>query len=252
MLRASTDNTLSLTAKDSTYTFTYFNFHGHGGCTRALLCYSGASWEAKVQGFEDWLAVKPTLPFGTLPLLTEKTASGEEIHIAESVAMERYLAKKYGLAGSTLWEETLVDMFYNQAAFLNLKFVEKVIFPVPEESRGKSFEDFVQNTLPTWVNHCEQHLARNGNKGCFVGDNVTLADIKTSAVLDIMISLKASQSFLNPDKTPCLFALKKRVDTHPSYALYRKSEGYKAVDAQSQAAASGILELDFAKSHIFA
>ncbi|KAF9977272.1 Glutathione S-transferase S1 [Actinomortierella ambigua] len=213
---------------------------------------ASAPWEAKVQGFENWLQVKPTLPFGTLPILTEKMANGDEVHIAESVAMERYLAKKYGLAGSTLWEETMVDMFYNQAAFINFKLLEKVIFAVPEESHLQAFENFMDKTLPDWVNRCEQHLARNGNKGCFVGDKVTLADIKTSTVLDIMISLASSEPFLNPNKTPCLFALKKRVDTHPSYAFYRKSPDYRSIDAQSQAAAPGVLRLDFDRSHIYA
>ncbi|KAF9162747.1 Glutathione S-transferase S1 [Actinomortierella ambigua] len=231
ILRPYHDNTASLQAKDSTYTLHYFGFHGLGACPRALLCFGGAKWTNKSQAIETWPEVKPTLPFNTLPNLIETTATGEVIVIPESAAMERYLGKKFGLMGDTFWEETLVDVYYNLAVVANFKFVEK--------------------TLPNWITCCERHLEASGNTGHFVSDKFTLADIKTAVVMDTMLALDTAH-LLNATASPCLWKLKKAVDSFPAYHAWRKSAEYQSFDDATQTPLSKMMPYDISKSRVFA
>ncbi|KAF9361658.1 hypothetical protein BGX26_000610 [Mortierella sp. AD094] len=115
--------------KDVSYSLFYFNFHGLGACPRALLCFGNATWTNKIQSMSDWPKVKPTTPFGTLPILYEtEISTGSTIEIPESGAIERYLARKFSLLGDTPREQTLNDIFYAQAVMLNTKFVAKVVW----------------------------------------------------------------------------------------------------------------------------
>ncbi|KAF9995585.1 hypothetical protein BGZ80_006238 [Entomortierella chlamydospora] len=242
---------LSNDKKDSKFSVLYFSFHGLGACPRALLSIGGAQWDNKIQSKEDWPQIKGTTPLGTLPILLETSLStGETIEIPESGAIERYLARKFGLLGDTVREQTLNDVFYAQAVMLNTKFAEKVV--AFEEIRKKALDQFLETTLPDWIKLCEKHLAGNGNTGHFVDNkaSLTLADIKTAVILDTFLGLE-SEKVLNPTASPGLWKLKETVDTHPGYATWRKSEGFKNIDKDTQATAGAIVPFDVSKAHIF-
>ncbi|KAG0370946.1 hypothetical protein BGZ54_002445 [Gamsiella multidivaricata] len=134
ILAPSTSNSLSYdNGSDTSYTLFYFNFHGLGACLRALLCLGNASWTNKIQAMSDWPQVKPTTPFGTLPILYEvNITTRESIEIPESGAIERHLGRKFKLMGDTPKELTLNDVFYTQAVMLNTKFVAKVVWTFAE------------------------------------------------------------------------------------------------------------------------
>ncbi|KAF9113451.1 hypothetical protein BGX27_001565 [Mortierella sp. AM989] len=250
ILPSSTSNILSNNKKDSKFTVHYFNFHGLGVCPRALLCIGEALWDNKIQTMADWPQTKETIPLGTLPVLLETNLStGEAIAIPESGAIERYLAGKFGLLGDNVREQTLNDIFYAQAVMLNTKFVEKTVWTF-EEVRQKALDQFLETTLPNWIKVCEKQLAENGNTGHFVGNKFTLADIKTAVIMDTFLALE-SEKVLNPTFCPRLWKLKETVDSHPTYATWRKSEEYKSIDKETQAGMPPIMNLDFSKAHIF-
>ncbi|KAG0234595.1 hypothetical protein BGW41_001108, partial [Actinomortierella wolfii] len=204
----------------------------------------------KYQDPETWAEVKPTLPFNTLPILTETTAAGDEIVVPESTAIERYLAKKFGLMGDTFWEETLVDVYYNQALTLQLKFAEKIVWTL-DDARERLLQAFLEKTLPDWIACCERHLKASGNTGHFVGSKFTLADIKTAVVMDSMLALDSAH-LLNATASPCLWKLKKAVDTFPAYQAWRQSAEFKALDEATQTPVSKKMPFDLSKSRVFA
>lgn len=57
----------------------------------------GQSFEDKRLTFEEWPEVKQTFPFEQIPVL-EVTENSKTYQIAQSHAIERYLAKKLNLA----------------------------------------------------------------------------------------------------------------------------------------------------------
>ncbi|KAF9306559.1 hypothetical protein BGZ74_005134 [Mortierella antarctica] len=249
ILPASTHSNLNFN-QDSKFVLHYFNYHGLGATIRALLCFGEVLWENQIQPFPEWMETKPTTPFGCIPILKETVIStGEEFAIPESQAIERYLGRKFGLMGDTPREQTLNDIFYAQATVLWVKYTETVLFNF-DDVREKALGLFMHR-LASWVESCEAHLKENGNTGHFVDNKTTLADIRTAALLDIMMALD-TDLVLSATASPGLWKLKQTIDTHPTYAAWRRSPGFESIDQLSEASIAPMrIPLRMAKAHIF-
>ncbi|XP_009947241.1 PREDICTED: hematopoietic prostaglandin D synthase [Leptosomus discolor] len=86
------------------YKLTYFNLRGRAEISRYLFAYSGKKYEDHRIEAADWPKIKPTIPFGKIPILE---VDGVTIH--QSLAIARYLARESGLAGQTPVEQALAD-----------------------------------------------------------------------------------------------------------------------------------------------
>ncbi|XP_034626958.1 hematopoietic prostaglandin D synthase isoform X2 [Trachemys scripta elegans] len=86
------------------YKLMYFNLRGRAEIIRYLFAYSGIKYEDHRIEQVDWPKIKPTIPFGKIPILE---VDGVTLH--QSLAIARYLAKETGLAGQTPLEQALVD-----------------------------------------------------------------------------------------------------------------------------------------------
>ncbi|KAL6736813.1 hypothetical protein Aduo_007120 [Ancylostoma duodenale] len=86
------------------YKLTYFNGRGLGECARQLFALADQQYEDVRVTHEEFSKIKPKLPFGQMPVLE---VYGQEL--AQSNAINRYLGRKFGFAGKTLFEEALVD-----------------------------------------------------------------------------------------------------------------------------------------------
>ena len=71
---------------------TYFPLRGRAEAIRLVLEYVGATYEDKKVSFEEWGAIKPTLPFGQIPFYED-----EDVKIPQSMAIVRHLGRKYSL-----------------------------------------------------------------------------------------------------------------------------------------------------------
>merc|ERR1739842_59914 len=83
---------------------TYFNGRGRGETARLILAYAGKEYEDRRVSFEDMPSLKPSLPFGQLPVLE---VDGDMI--GQSMAIARFLANQYGIAGSSNLVKAQVD-----------------------------------------------------------------------------------------------------------------------------------------------
>ncbi|VDK20391.1 unnamed protein product [Anisakis simplex] len=92
-----------------TYKLTYFDIRGLGEGARLIFHQAGVQFEDHRVKKEDWPALKPTTPFGQMPLLD---VDGDVI--AQSAAIYRYLGRQFGLAGKTPMEEAQVDSIYDE------------------------------------------------------------------------------------------------------------------------------------------
>uniref|UniRef100_A0A914ECI8 glutathione transferase n=1 Tax=Acrobeloides nanus TaxID=290746 RepID=A0A914ECI8_9BILA len=87
------------------YKLTYFDCRALGECARLLFHYADVSFEDDVVPEDHtWPEKKPSFPYGKLPVLY---IDGQPL--AESNAINRYLAKQFGLAGKDHWETAQLD-----------------------------------------------------------------------------------------------------------------------------------------------
>jgi len=163
----------------STYKLTYFDLHAVGEGARFLFAFAGQKYEDNRIKFdvanigkpefkhsEEWVALKPSTPFGKLPILE---VDGEVI--SQSKSIERFLAHRFGLGGSDEIQSAKVDSVIDQLNDV-CNAMMKAHFAGGEEKSS-----FFANTLPGDLAVLEAFAAKNG-QDAFVGDNITWADIK--------------------------------------------------------------------------
>ncbi|KAK6024788.1 glutathione S-transferase protein [Ostertagia ostertagi] len=91
------------------YKLIYFNGRGAGEIIRQLFVIAGQDFEDKRLTIEEWPKYKSEMPFNQVPVLE---VDGKQL--PQSFAIVRYLARQFGYAGKTPWEEAIVDMIGDQ------------------------------------------------------------------------------------------------------------------------------------------
>lgn len=91
------------------YKLVYFNLRGRAEIARIILAVGGQEYEDFRFEREQWPEFKPSTPFGQVPVL-EVTEGGKTVKIAQSLAIARFLARKFNLDGKTDIEKGEVDM----------------------------------------------------------------------------------------------------------------------------------------------
>ncbi|KYO38018.1 hematopoietic prostaglandin D synthase isoform A [Alligator mississippiensis] len=189
----------------SHYKLTYFNLRGRGEIIRYLFAYSGIKYEDYRIEWADWSSIKPTIPFGKVPILE---IDGVIIH--QSLAIARYLAKENGVAGKTPLEQALVDAIVDTIDdFMSmLPWAEK-----DHDVKQRVFDDLLTNTAPGLLQDLEKFL---GNKNWLVGESVTWADFYWDVCSTTLLSLKSDLE----DSNPNIWVLKRRVQALPAIAAW--------------------------------
>ncbi|XP_052575137.1 hematopoietic prostaglandin D synthase isoform X2 [Peromyscus californicus insignis] len=86
------------------YKLIYFNMRGRAEIIRYIFAYLDIKYEDHRIEQADWPKIKPTLPFGKIPVLE---VGGLTLH--QSLAIARYLTKNTDLAGKTELEQCQAD-----------------------------------------------------------------------------------------------------------------------------------------------
>jgi glutathione S-transferase len=155
---------------------TYFEAYGRVETPRILLAMAGKDFEdlrypisfgtpgdfstIKREEFDaDQSAGKFDYAMNMIPVIE----SGD-FKLPQSKAIERYLAKKLGMMGSTLEEEGWVDALNEHVGDISAAY-----------GRKESEETWFKETLPSYMKKLEAALP--GTLGFAVGDKVSLADV---------------------------------------------------------------------------
>merc|ERR1712055_384876 len=168
---------------------TYFDLRARAEPCRLLLAYGGLQYKDERipppwDPASTWATVKPTTPFGQLPLLKW----GDEV-ICQSMACARFVAREVGLAGNTSMESAQVDEIIDVIQDLINAGVK--LFFAKDEAGMKTHGEV---TVPTALGQLEKKLVSRGGQ-FFVGNNFTWADLHTFMYISDLPSKDVLNSF---------------------------------------------------------
>ncbi|XP_071479930.1 S-crystallin SL11-like [Diadema antillarum] len=167
------------------YKLMYFNVRGRGEGIRLLFAQAGVDYEdCRLTGeeFRDMKTDPERLPLGQLPVLIVDNNPP----IPQSSAIERYLAREFGMYGKNTLEtiridvvcETVLDLFNG-----TIKFA----FEKDEATKAKKKQDFMETDSVNAMKALSKGLQYNNQgKGYFVGTTMTLADIRAFVFFEIV------------------------------------------------------------------
>ncbi|KAG0296230.1 hypothetical protein BGZ98_001059, partial [Dissophora globulifera] len=107
-----------------------------------------------------------------------------------------------------------------------------------DEEKATVLNTFLTKSLPTWSNIQEAHLKSNNRNGHYVGNRTTLADIRTTTMLDALTKIIGAdrvKSVINETNTPGIHKVVTNVQSNPSYAAWINSDEYKKLDSNTTA-----------------
>jgi glutathione S-transferase/predicted transcriptional regulator len=192
----------------------YFNARGRAELARLMLAEADIKYTDERYDGKKFGEVKNTMPFGQVPVLEVGN-----VKIAQSGAINRYVAKLTGLYGKNNEESSKIDMVYQSLADdLAGAFGAAFYAKDPKEKETKT-EAFWAATVPHWAGLLEKQLAsNNGGTGYFVGSSATLADFAAYDLFARFLVLKPE--CLNA--APLLHQLVTRISNRPAVAHWVK------------------------------
>ncbi|KAF8940349.1 hypothetical protein EDD21DRAFT_361464 [Dissophora ornata] len=219
----------SIYKQDSTFKLKYFKLHGVAATVRMILATAGVEWECVFPN--DWANVeKKEAIFGVLPVLYETTSAGQTIEVPESEAIENYLSKKFHLYGEhdDAFDEMKVRAFSSSIQALISYYFLRVAVVRDAAYKAVMLERFLTEAMPSFAATHERHLEANGRNGHYVGDKLSLADIKLSLALNMILAVTGDK-FVSKEKTPAMWAVWEKVNVIPSLVEWEKTESYQAI-----------------------
>ncbi|CAI5441902.1 unnamed protein product [Caenorhabditis angaria] len=197
------------------YKLTYFDTRGLAEASRQVFHLAGVKFEDVRIPFGDpsWEKLKKKTPFGQIPVL-----SVDGFEIPQSMAILRYLSRKFGFAGKTPEEEAWVDAIVDQFKDYIVSF-RQLIVAVREkksvdeiEKIRKEISDPAKESYFKILNG----ILTKSKSGFLVGDSVTFADL---VVADNLVTLEKNGEF-NRSEQPKLTALLEKVHNLPKLKKY--------------------------------
>ncbi|RCN48923.1 glutathione S-transferase protein [Ancylostoma caninum] len=199
------------------YKLTYFDGRGAAEIIRQVFVLAGQDYEDVRLSHEEWPKHKAQMPFGQMPVLE---VDGKQL--AQSLAIVRFIARKFGFAGKCLFEEALVDSIADQ----HKDFINE-IRPFLRVSMGFEQGDLEKLAKEIYLPAREKFFGfmtkflKESKSGYLVGDSLTFADLylaetsselakKIPATYDGFPEVKA-----HAEKVRSNPALKKWIETRP-------------------------------------
>lgn len=148
---------------------TYFDMAVSRGeeCRLALTC-AGVEFEDVRLTREQWLALKPSTPYGSLPTLEIDGAV-----LAHSNAILVYIGRRWGLHPTDALEAARHEAVMCHVEDLRLT-TRPILHIQGEEERRAARQKMCEGLLPTWASFAEKQI-----KGPFFGgDTLQVADLK--------------------------------------------------------------------------
>ncbi|KAF9995409.1 Glutathione S-transferase S1 [Entomortierella chlamydospora] len=226
---SSDENARILADPNVSYRLLYWDVASVAASARDMLAYGKVKWANQLPVGNEWQEQKIPTPFGVMPVLNVISPDGKEVFLAESVVIDHYLAKRFGLLGDNEWEEFTIKGLYNNIHYLRERSFMNVTWTY-EDKRKVALERFMNVTLPEFIANHQFHLKANGSNGHYVGNKHSLADIHLVNIMDHFSHLPTGATILAEfEKSEELMKVKKVVEQNPEIAAWRATEECKAL-----------------------
>nr|P46429.1 RecName: Full=Glutathione S-transferase 2; AltName: Full=GST class-sigma [Manduca sexta]AAA92881.1 glutathione S-transferase [Manduca sexta] len=157
-----------------------FHYFGAKGWARPtmLLAYGGQEFEDHRVEYEQWPEFKPNTPFGQMPVLE---IDGKKY--AQSLAISRYLGRKYGLAGNDIEEDFEIDQIVD---FVNDIRASAASVEYEQDAANKEVkhEENMKNKYPFQLNKLSEIITKNN--GFLALGRLTWADFVFVGMFDYL------------------------------------------------------------------
>ena len=167
-------------ARTTQYKLTYFNLRALAETSRYLFALAHQPYEdyryptapagsTARPGFDE---IKESLPFGQVPILQVGGEDGPVI--AQSKAIERFLARRFGLMGGNDIEAALVDSIGE--ALVDCLAAYRKVQDSPANKAG--YWNGAFHTTLRYINRLANQHSRSADRNTLVGSGITLADAR--------------------------------------------------------------------------
>jgi len=168
------------------YELKYFNLRGRGEQIRLLFAYAKVPYTDTGIEFKDWPAVKPTLPFGQLPVLIE--TKGADTHvIPQSQAILRHLGRTLNLYGKNESEMTQADIVADSILDFRATWGPAAGAPGRWLADQKAVDEFFDQKMPGIAKTMEKFVNAHG---FLVSDAPTFADFAGFELFDNLTTVR--------------------------------------------------------------
>ncbi|KAF9541406.1 hypothetical protein EC957_003082 [Mortierella hygrophila] len=190
-------------AKPASYRLLYFLVLSNGATGCGLLACGGVNWSHAVPA--DW-KTKNKSPFQMVPLLYVTGENGKRRWSLNTTS-----PKSLVFWARTSTKKSIVKSLHSSSAAVQNAFVVTVTWNTPE---GKAAH--------------ERHLIDNGNSSHYVGDKLSLADIRTANTIEYFAAQPESATLMAiVNKSAPLIKLRDTVAKHPKLVQWRSGVDYK-------------------------
>jgi len=160
------------------YKLSYFNVRARAEPIRFIFALKEIPYEDHRIERPDWPAIKEKHPWGQLPILE---VNGKVM--AQSMAITRYLARKYDLVGANELESAKCDEYVDAISDLRANW-RSFFFETDEPKREIAKKEFLENQVPKCFAKFEAILRSNGNGEFLVGNQLTWADLTIAHTIE--------------------------------------------------------------------
>ncbi|CAM9329103.1 unnamed protein product [Discosporangium mesarthrocarpum] len=199
-------------------TLTYFDAAGRAEPARLAFFIGGVEFEDKRVGFPEFMEMKPTLPYGQLPVLEV-----DGVTYAQSSAIVRYAGKISGLYPEDNLAALKVDEIVSSVDDFNNLLGPSMREKDPEKKKAMR-EAMLDGPLVVVMGNMEKQLKANPGDW-FVGDSITIADLVANIPAKILLAGQVDH--IPPstlDAFPALKAHAEVVSKHPKVVEYYASK----------------------------
>jgi glutathione S-transferase len=207
-----------------TLKLTYFDIHaGRGEVARIALFMGKIAYEDERVPFSALAALKPELPFGTLPILE---VDGQVL--AQSNGINRFVGKLAGLYPGDALQAAFCDEAMDAVEDIAVRITGSFTISDPEEKK-RARQALADGPISQYLTALARRLEQRGGEW-FADGRLTVADLK---VFLWIRHLKSGQldhvpTDLPERVAPAIVAHYERVKRHPDVAAYYAFRGVQA------------------------
>ena len=160
---------------------------------------------------EEWPALKPKTPFGTMPILE---VDGKTIGGSGPIA--RYVAEKYGLAGANDLENVELAGIFDMIKDMNTTVYNTVRIK-DDAAKAEAKKELLEKTLPMYLGILQARITANGcPEGWIFGSKITYVDMCVALAVEVVkyVDESALKDY------PAISKLKAAVEAQPKIAKW--------------------------------